>query len=108
MSEILFETFSSAEADAIINVVINIQITPVDYLINVVTFGLASARIVEITGEAVKIPGGLGALPTHETEGVEELKQLDSPLIQQDGVSNMIVHVQQEDGAFSYKLLHYK
>lgn len=61
-SEILAKVIEETGADAIINVAIKLKITVVNYLINVITFGLANGRTIEIEADAVKFVGGRSSL----------------------------------------------
>ena len=54
-SEVLNKFYEESEADAVINVVIILKTTVTDFLINMVTLGIANARTFVITGQAVKL-----------------------------------------------------
>jgi len=96
-SEILGEVFAETNADAIINVVISLKITPKDYLFNLLTLGIANAKTMEITAEAVNLPEGMAtlSLPTDTV----------ASLLPASGAS-MVVRIPVGDGGeFSYQVL---
>lgn len=61
-SSILAKIIEETGADAVINVSIRIKVTVPDYLINVLTLGLANGKTVEIEADAVKFVGGRSSL----------------------------------------------
>lgn len=73
VSEIISENLFGSDADAIINCRVVIKITPGDYLLNLVTLGLAQSRTVHIKGQVVRAPDGLGSL----LEGADVLTMAD-------------------------------
>jgi len=45
VSEILAKQFEATKADAIVNVVVSLKVDVLSYLLNVVTLGLANAKV---------------------------------------------------------------
>jgi len=110
ISEILFSELEEVEADAIINIVFTVKLTPSDQLINLITLGLADAKTIEITGQAVRIRGGSGALYIPEGETLAESENVNGivPVLMQSAINGspaMIVRVQGKDGETLYKLV---
>jgi hypothetical protein len=111
VSEVLSDILIDTKADAIVNLVITIKTTPLNLLLNIVTFGIADAKTFEISGQAVKAPGGLGYIPALGTETVAESGDLGEllPLVMAeepgDGSANMILRV--GEGGGSYRLVRY-
>lgn len=110
-SEILAKVIEETGADAIINVAIKLKITVVNYLINVITFGLANGRTIEIEADAVKLPrkSSLLLLP-----GIRVLAESASlvPLISrllreppEPDVSDIIIRVGEKENAVRYVLI---
>jgi hypothetical protein len=62
VSEVLSEMMVGANASAIINLNIVVKTTVLDYLLNLITLGLAQSRTFEVQGQVVKAPQGLGML----------------------------------------------
>ncbi len=112
-SEILSSVFAETRADAIINVTFTVTTTPVDFLLNLVTLGLAASKTMEITGDAVRAPRGLGSIDPPGAWILGESKNLDSllPLIVTTGegsvLSTAIVRVKAESGDSSYQLVRF-
>ncbi len=78
VSEILSETLFGTDADAIINCTIVIKNTPTDFLVNLITLGIAAAKTVEIKGQVVKAPEGLSNLRLPEKNKFVHLKDVDN------------------------------
>ena len=79
VSEIIAEKLASADADAVINLTILIKTDFSTFCVNLITLGLANARIVVIEGDLVKAPNGLGMLLDEDriltrASSLEELK----------------------------------
>ena len=112
-SEILSSVFAETKADAIINVTFTVTTTPVDFLINLLTLGIAAAKTMEISGDAVRAPRGLGSIDSPGARILGESKNLDSlvPLIAATGEgsvsSTAIVRVKAESGDPSYQLVRF-
>jgi len=68
-SEILSKHFEETKADAIVNVVFVIKTDAGAFFLNLITLGLANARVMEVEGDLIKAPQGLGLLniPGSET-----------------------------------------
>lgn len=59
VSEVIGDILIGSNADAIININIKLEVSPGDYLINLITLGLANAKTFHITGDVIKAPEGL-------------------------------------------------
>lgn len=112
-SEILSEVFTETDADAIINLVFTVKTTPADFFINLFTLGIANAKTMEMSGQAIKAPEGLGSLSIPGSETLAESENVDDllPAFFQkshlDGSSTMIIRDQQREDGLSYKLVRY-
>ena len=62
VSNILAKKLQQTEADAITNLVVSVKGTVPSFLINVVTLGIASAKVFSVEGDLVKIEGGMSNL----------------------------------------------
>ena len=62
VSNILAKKLQQTEADAITNLVISVKGTVSSFLVNVVTLGIASAKVFSVEGDLVKIEGGMSSL----------------------------------------------
>lgn len=69
---VLSELMIGSNADAIINLNITVKTTVVDFLVNLITLGLANSRTFEVEGQAVRAPQGLGYLEIPGSEVVKE------------------------------------
>lgn len=76
-SEILSKHFEETKADAIVNVTFTIKGDVGSFFLNLITLGLANARVMEIEGDLIKAPQGLGLLdiPGSETIAIAETIQ---------------------------------
>lgn len=72
VSEVLSELMIGSNADALINLNITVKTTVVDFLVNLITLGLANSRTFEVQGQAVKAPQGLGYLEIPGSEVIQE------------------------------------
>jgi hypothetical protein len=70
VSEILAKQFEATKADAIVNVTVSLKVNVLSYLLNVVTLGLANAKVFEVEGDLVKAPRGLGLLYDQSSENI--------------------------------------
>jgi len=70
VSEILAKQFEATKADAIVNVTVSLKVNVLSYLLNVVTLGLANAKVFEVEGDLVKAPRGLGLLYNQSSENI--------------------------------------
>ena len=113
VSEVLGDIMAGTNADAIINLVIVLKTTPMDFLINLITLGIANAKTFEISGQAVIAPEGLGSILIPSGETVAESAHLDDlvPLAMQqshhEGSSSMIIRVKEGEAEESYRLVRY-
>lgn len=94
--EILSEVFTDGSFDAIINIVITIKTDPQTFFVNLFTLGLANARTVEITGEAVKLPKGLSINSTIESLNANFLH------VQNVSSAKMIIKTVDDQGNISF------
>ncbi len=62
VSEILTEKISKSDADAVTNLVITIKSDVSTFCVNMITLGLAQAKVFQVEGDLVKTPEGLGSL----------------------------------------------
>ena len=113
VSEVLSEILVGSDADAIINVAITVQTTVADFLLNLVTLGIAQSKTFKVSCDVVKAPEGLGSISIPGSQTLAESSNLDDlvPLVfqdsQRDRSSTMIVRVQQGENGPSYKLIRY-
>jgi hypothetical protein len=70
VSEILAKQFEATKADVIVNVTVLLKVDVLSYLLNVVTLGLANAKVFEVEGDLVKAPRGLGLLYNQNSENI--------------------------------------
>lgn len=77
VSEVLSEVMIGSNADAIINLNVTIKTTVVDFLVNLITLGIANSRTFEVQGQAVKAPQGLGYLEIPGSEVVKEASTIE-------------------------------
>ena len=67
VSEVLADKLEKTEADAITNLTVTIKSTFSSFLVNMVTLGLANAKVMAVEGDLVSIEGGASSLlETHE------------------------------------------
>ena len=67
-SEVIGDALVKSGGDALINVVLTLKVTPTNFLINLVTLGIANSRTFMVSGDVVKTAVGL-----LDTPGVELL-----------------------------------
>ncbi len=85
-SEVLADLLANGHADAITNVTITVKSTGMNFLLNLVTLGIANSKTFQISGDMVKAPRGMGLLdlPGAEVlataERIEDLKVPDGAL----------------------------
>jgi hypothetical protein len=86
VSEVMGDMLANGNADAITNVTIVVKSTGANFLLNLVTLGIANSKTFEIAGDLVKAPRGLGLLDLPGTEvlaraeRIEDLKVTDDTL----------------------------
>lgn len=76
VSEVLSEILIGSNADAIINLNITLKTTVLDFIVNLVTLGLANARTFEVRGQAIKFKEKWGYLNNSNFKVVKESKFL--------------------------------
>ncbi|MDH5526590.1 MAG: hypothetical protein OEY97_04700 [Nitrospirota bacterium] len=70
VSEMLGEQIQSSGADAVINLSVIVKVTPLAYLLNAFTGGLAGAKTFYVSGDLVRFPhGSAGLLPVPGADG---------------------------------------
>jgi len=62
VSEILSEKLSSSDADAVTNVTVTVKTDPATFCVNLITLGIANAKIFQVEGDLIKAPQGLGSI----------------------------------------------
>lgn len=97
ISEILSKHFEETKADAIVNVTFAIKSDVSSFFVNLITLGLANARVIEVEGDLVKAPQGLGLYGIQDSEtiasapSIQELMSKVSHSMFLDSSSQMIV-----------------
>jgi hypothetical protein len=89
VSEVLTNLFQETKADAIINVTISVKSDAGTFFVNLFTLGIANAHTMEVEGDLVKAPQGLGCLSVPGSEIVAQaptLKQLKMKLSDGNGL----------------------
>jgi len=113
VSEVLSDILAGTDADAIINLTVTVKSTPVDFLMNFITLGIAQSTTFEISGQAVKVPSGLGSISIPGSQTLAESENLADllPLVvqnsQYENSSTMIVRIHRGENETSYKLIKY-
>jgi hypothetical protein len=108
-SEILAKRFEETKADAIINVTFTLKTDVGTFFINLITLGIANARIIQVEGDLVNAPQGLGSLSLPGAEIIAEAENLhDLRLKIGDGlltpsIATMIMKTQS-----GFALVHYQ
>ena len=74
VSDILAEKLQRSDADAITNLVINLKSNFGSFMVNLITLGIANAKVFSVEGDLVKIEGGVSSLPG----GYEVVGHLDN------------------------------
>jgi|GEM_PF-1103236 len=105
VSEVLGDVIAMTDADAIINIAITVKTTPLDWLVNLITLGLANSRTMYVTGDVVRVkedlvsitPDGTKTLAQSEEVGALFARALDQPA--QPGYTHAIVRL--DDGGYS-------
>jgi len=77
VSEVLTNLFQQTKADAIINVTISVKSDFGTFFVNLITLGIANAHIMQVEGDLVKAPQGLGYLPIPGSQIVAEAPTLE-------------------------------
>jgi len=79
VSEVLGDVIAMTDADAIINVAITVKSMPLDWIVNLLTLGLAQSRTMYIRGDVVRVrdEGGVVSLPPAGTEPVASADSVD-------------------------------
>lgn len=114
VSEVLSEILIGSNADAIINITITVKSTPLDWIVNLFTLGLAQSKTFEISGQAIKAPEGLGSLRLPGSEMLAEARELSDlvPALlnkpRDDGSSNVLVRVRNAEDQGLYSLIRYR
>jgi hypothetical protein len=62
VSELIAEKLSASDADAVTNITIVLKTDVAAFCINVITLGIANAKIFQVEGDLVKAPEGLGSI----------------------------------------------
>ena len=70
VSAILSKYFEETKADAFVNLVFVIKSDVRSFFINLITLGLANARVMEVEGDLVRAPQGLGLLDIQGNETI--------------------------------------
>ena len=87
-----------------------IETTPANYLINLITLGLANGKTFQIKGDVVKAPEGLSSLDggaiIAQSKNLNEIISAIPPSLSPDGPSYMIVRHGTE-GETTYSLTQY-
>ena len=113
-SEILSGVFAETDADAIINVSFAVKTTLSDFFINLFTLGIAAAKTMQITGDAVKAPAGLGLLDRPGVQILGQSPRLDDLMCilipastDQDPSITAIIRTVGHEGSWTYTLARY-
>ena len=90
VSEVLSEELQQSGADAITNLTVTIKSTFGSTMVNLVTIGLANARVFAVQGDLVKIEGGTSSLlEYHDVVAVSD--QIDElPLEKADSYTSLL------------------
>ena len=91
VSEVLSEELQqSSDADAITNLTVTIKSTFGSAMVNLVTIGLANAKVLAVQGDLVKIEGGTSSLlDAHEVVAISD--QIDElPLEKADSYTSLL------------------
>jgi hypothetical protein len=106
-SEILAQVFEETKADAIVNVSLKVMQTPGDWCTNSCTLGLANAKHLVVSGDAVKTPNGLGFLyqPGDVLGKSSDLKTIMDQLCQMSPQDRSQYHLMRD--ADEYLLIHF-
>ncbi len=103
VSEILAEQLTTSGADAAINLTITLKADFASFCINMITLGIANAKIFQVEGDLVKAPNGLGSLLENseilaEAETIKELQLALKKLQKDQDVVNLPTIVRTETG----------
>jgi len=71
ISEIVSSATDGKKADAIINCQITVRVTAVDCLLNYFTLGIVYSRTIEVTGQLVRFPDGMGNLSLEKRQIID-------------------------------------
>ena len=104
VSEVLGDVIAMTDADAIINVAITVKTTPLDWLVNLITLGLANSRTMYVTGDVVRVkedlvsitPDEMRTLARSEDVGTLFARALEQPA--EPGYAHAIVRL--DDGRY--------
>ncbi len=93
--EIIAERLAASKADAAINLTITIKSDVSTFFVNLITFGLANARTVQVEGDLVEAPEGVTSLLDSseilsEARNVEELKTQLRELGQEAQIASVV------------------
>lgn len=81
VSDLISEAIAGKKADAIINLNITIKGEFNNFLLNLITLGFANSRTLEVSGDLVSAPNGLGSSllnGSHEAVNLADLKSTNS------------------------------
>lgn len=83
VSEVLGDVIAMTDADAIINVAITVKSMPLDWIVNLLTFGLAQSRTMYIRGDVVRVRDdeGVVSLPAADGEPMARAESLDAMFV---------------------------
>jgi hypothetical protein len=104
VSEVLGDVIAMTDADAIINIAITVRTTPLDWLVNLITLGLANSRTMYVTGDVVRVkedlvsitPDGTKTLARSEDVSALFARALEQPA--EPGYAHAIVRL--DDGRY--------
>lgn len=112
VSEVLNEVMIGTDADAIINLRITFKMKFVDFVVNLITIGLAQSKHLIVSGTAIRAPEGLSVLPGEEVETLAQSSQIGDFLsfVQNDvpGTDLAIIRNCIADQGDAFRLIRYK
>lgn len=103
VSEVLRDVMIGGNIDALINVTITVKVTVGDYLLNVITLGLANARTFEVNGEAVSAPEGLSNIIDENLKPVAVFNSLNEINMENIPINNKLMFIKTTEGFFLYE-----
>ena len=105
VSEVLGDVIAMTDADAIINIAITVRTTPLDWLVNFITLGLANSRTMYVTGDVVRVKEDLVSVTPDDTRTLAQSGDIGTLLAEaferpsEPGYSHAIVRL--DDGGYS-------
>ena len=105
VSEVLGDVIAMTDADAIINVAITVKTTPLDWLVNWITLGLAQSRTMYVSGDVVRVKEDLVSVTPEDTRTLAQSGDIGTLLAEaferprEPGYSHAIVRL--DDGGYS-------